>query len=80
MKGDQNWVAPDGLTVPDIHQILGLISARTSERILSLRSEGSGAMVKVGELDDPLGGCGHEYELRRTTTGWEISREGQWVA
>ena len=70
-----------GLSANDVLAIRRAIRQESSEPILKVHGEGSGAAtVQTGRVGNGLDGNGHFYYLNKSAKGWHIVRRETWMS
>ncbi len=70
-----------GLSANDVLAIRRAIRQESSEPILKIYGEGSGAAtVRTGRVGNGLDGNGHIYYLNESAKGWQIVRKETWIS
>ncbi len=67
------------LTLADVIESVGLVSAQTDARIVDIISVGEGAIITTGDVVARNVGSGQTFKCERTETGWRIEDAGDWI-
>ncbi len=70
-----------GLSAKDVIAIRRAVRQESSEPILKIHGEGSGAAaVHTGRVGNGLNGNGHFFYLNKSAKGWQIVRRETWMS